>query len=402
MGVRIGKSRLGIKGTCALTVVLGAGLLASITTGAASAATLNVTGTWQAVYHCEEGACAGKSVPGTFVLTQAEGSNHVSGTLSVSEGGSGTVEGTLAGNQLTLTGKGEHNYEAEGVETISESGLTWEGTYKDSKTRGTLDAAREVPPAPAPAPAPGSPPPTPAAALLPSATQILCNLRSAFANFTCTALVGDADEKSALKVPTGTVKFIASKGAIELLPTCQLASTPGAGSVASCSVTYLPPFAGIPTGTAAPVTAMYSGDSVFEPSTGLPGAGAGVSPPKASSATSASGEASTTVSCPAGAASCPVTANLSVTEEGKAVAAKKVAAKKAKPKTVTIGGTEVTLSPGQKKKISVKLNAVGRKLLKTHKHLTALLQVSSGGIVIVNQKVQIKPSGKGGRGGKRG
>jgi hypothetical protein len=68
---------------------------------------------------------------------------------------------------------------------------------------------------------------------------------------------------------------------------------------------------------------------------------------------------------------------------------------------VTLGGIEVTLSPGQKRAITVKLNGTGRKLLKSHKRLPALLQVSCRGIVIRSQTVQIK-LGKGGRAHKRG
>ena len=81
MGVRIGKRKLGIKVVSALAVVLTAGLLASVAAVSASAATLNVTGVWQAVYHCTSGPCAGEAKSGTFTLTQAEGSSAVTGKL---------------------------------------------------------------------------------------------------------------------------------------------------------------------------------------------------------------------------------------------------------------------------------------------------------------------------------
>ena len=109
MGVRIGKSRLGIRATSALTALLTAGLLASVVPGAASAATLNVTGTWQAVYHCTSGPCAGEAKSGTFTLTQAEGSSAVTGklVLNTAIAAEGTITGTLTGNTLELNGIGE-------------------------------------------------------------------------------------------------------------------------------------------------------------------------------------------------------------------------------------------------------------------------------------------------------
>lgn len=403
MGVRIGKGRLGIKGACALAVVLAAGLLTSFAPGASAAATLNVTGTWQAVYHCTSGACAGEAKSGTFTLTQAEGSSAVAGklVLNTATPAEGTITGTLTGNTLELNGIGEKGYEAKGTEVISEDGQSWSGDYMDTAhTSGTLTATREsATTTPTPTPTP-----TPAAGLLPSATQVLCNLQVAFSNFICTAQVGDAATSGTPQVPTGTVKFTAPRGAFETLPACNLVATPGSPNVASCAATYIPPFGGIPTGTPAPVTAAYQGSTTFAASTGLPGAGAGVSP-STSTATASSSGVTTTVSCPAGTTSCPVAASLSAVTTGAAVAAsskaKAKAKPKAKPKVVTLGGTEVTLSPGQKRAITVKLNGAGRKLLKSHRRLPALLQVSCHGIVIRSQKVQIE-LGKGGRVNKRG
>lgn len=403
--VGIGKGRLGIKVTSALAVLLAAGLLASVAAIPAQAATLNVTGIWQAVYHCTSGPCAGEAKSGTFTLTQAEGSSAVTGklVLNTATPAEGTITGTLTGNTLELNGIGEKGYEAKGTEEISESGstLTWSGDYMDNAgTSGTLTATREsttTTPTPMPTPTP-----TPAAGLLPSATQVLCNLQVAFSNFICTAQVGDAATSGTPQVPAGTVKFTAPKGAFESLPECNLVATPGSPNVASCAATYIPPLGGIPTGTPAPVTAAYQGSTIFAASTGLPGAGAGVSP-STSTATASSSAVTTTVSCPAGTTSCPVAASLSAVTTGTAVAASsKAKAKtkpKAKPKVVTLGGIEVTLSPGQKRAITVKLNGAGRKLLNSHKRLPALLQVSCRGIVIRSQTVQIK-LGKGGR--KRG
>jgi hypothetical protein len=342
----------------------------------AQAAAINVTGTWQSIRHCMTGSCAGQNQSDTLTLTQAQGSSTVTGT---GQHGA-TISGTLTGSALAFTGTGVNGYVATGSVTISEDGRSWSGSYQDNRGGGgAFTATRE-----------GSPT-TETPALLPSATQVLCNLRVALSNFTCAAEVGDASVQSPAKVPSGSVKFAAPTGAFIPLDTCTLVATAGSPNVSSCSVTYEPPFAGIPTGTPAPVTGSYSGDSVFASSTGLPGAGAGISP-SVSSATPGPGEATTTVSCPAGAQSCPVTASLVVLETENAVMARK-----AKRRTVTIGSTAVTLSAGQKRTIKVSLNRAGRKLLASHKHLTALLTVTSRGVLIKTQKVQIKPLRKGGK-----
>lgn len=359
--------------TFAVALAAGLATAAVALAGVASAAAVNLTGTWQSVRHCVIGGCAGKDLTDTFTLTQAPGSNTVTGT---GQHGA-TVSGTLTGSTFAVTATSA-GYVATASVVISADGLSWSGSYQDNKgASGTFTATRE-----------GT---TPTGELRPSATQVICNLQVAFSNFTCTAQVGDASEQSPPKVPTGSVRFTAPKGAFEPTEACRLLATPGSGSVSSCSVTYVPPFEGIPTGTAAPVTAVYSGDTVFATSTGRPGAGAGVSP-TASPATVGPGEATTTVSCPAGAQSCPITVNLSVVQQGEQV----VAARKAKRRTVTIGGTAVTLRAGQRRTITVTLNRVGRKLLAAHKHLLALLQINSRGVAIRTQKIQIKPPRKGG------
>jgi hypothetical protein len=353
-----------------------AATLAMALAAVAPAAAVNVTGTWQAVYHCMSGSCAGQSKPDTFVLTQAPGSSTVTGT---GQNGA-TVSGTLSGNVLTINGKNPNGHTATATVTISADGQSFSGSYQDDKgTSGTISATREGAAR------------TEEAARLASATQVLCNLQVALANFTCAVEVGDASTQSPAKVPTGSVKLTAPSGAFVPLDSCTLVPTPGSPNVSSCSVTYVPPFAGVPTGSAAPVTAAYSGDSVFAGSTGLPGAGAGISP-TVSPASPGPGEASTTVSCPAGAQSCPITANLSVVQSGQAVTAKQ----KRAGRTVTIGSTAVTLSSGQRKTIKVSLNRAGRRLLAGHRHLVALLSVTSGGVLIKTEKVQIKPLRHGG------
>jgi pimeloyl-ACP methyl ester carboxylesterase len=106
--------------------------------GVAHASTLNLSGSWHANYHCEAGWCAGGDFPAVDVLTQAEGSNAVTGS-----NGSESISGTLSGNtfQYTSTTGG---YVAEGTLTISADGLSWTGAVTDNnETSGTYTATRE-------------------------------------------------------------------------------------------------------------------------------------------------------------------------------------------------------------------------------------------------------------------
>jgi hypothetical protein len=103
----------------------------------ASAATLNVTGTWNTVYHCMSG-CSG-DFPDTFKLTQAQGSATVTGTDEIN----GTVDGSLSGNTLTLT-ETDGSYTAHFDVTLAANGASWSGTLTDSNgTSGTDTATLE-------------------------------------------------------------------------------------------------------------------------------------------------------------------------------------------------------------------------------------------------------------------
>lgn len=110
--------------------------------GSASAASLNVTGTWVSVFTY---ACAGqpacpRPVPGTFTLKQAAGSSAVSGTYKSVL----SVSGTLAARTLTLdAGEGTPRLTV----TIAADGGSWSGagTYPSSADRsgvGTDTAIR--------------------------------------------------------------------------------------------------------------------------------------------------------------------------------------------------------------------------------------------------------------------
>ncbi len=345
-----------------------------ISASASAAEEVNFTGKWQAVYHCQAGTCAGREIDGVFTLSQAEGSNAVTGTLVLGNGAEGSVTGTVAGNTLNLEGKGTNGYTASGVETLSSDGLSWTGTYQDIVgTSGTLTATRPSLPVFAGATEPRA-----------AAIQVLCNYEVAPANFTCTASVGDASGVTPAEIPTGTVSFAAPSGAFSPLAKCALIATAGSPDVSSCSVTYTPATK-IPTGTQPPVTGSYSGDGTFAPSAAKAGTGAVISPIVKTAQSTGEG-VSTTVSCPTGPTSCPVTTALTVEESGGGA----VTASKAKRRKITIASETVTLKGGQRRTLTVTLNHAGKRLLARHRHFTALLTITSHGVLIKSEKIAVK------------
>jgi hypothetical protein len=355
-----------------LASTLAAALLTTVLALAAtaSAATLNVTGTWQAVYHCASGACANTNVPATLTLTEAAGSATVSGSAS-GKGLEGSVSGTLSGNVLTLSVSGAHGYAASGSETISADGGSWAGTYKDSNaTSGTLTATRGATSA-----AGGGP--------RRSGLAVLCSFEAFANNYICTAEASDDSAISPAVTPTGTVKFSASGGSFAPQETCTLAPSLSSPATASCIVVFIPPLSGLPAHGGVPVSASYSGDGVFAPSS----AKAGAPPrPKVVSIASAPAGATVTVSCPSGLQSCPINVALSIVQRGTAIRA----SSKPKSRTVTIAARTVTLQPAHKQKIKVSLNRAGRKLLAAHRRLPAQVKVSSRGVVLKSQKLTIR------------
>jgi hypothetical protein len=99
-----------------------------------------------------------------------------------------------------------------------------------------------------------------------------------------------------------------------------------------------------------------------------------------------------TASCPGSAASCTVLiAQITVVEElvgNKVVAV--IARKKRHKKTVVIGQTKVSLKPGQKKKVTVRMNRAGTKLLKGHSKLKVLFTVKGGTKKLVSKTLTLK------------
>jgi hypothetical protein len=110
-------------------------------TPAAVAGFPNLTGTWQTTYHCEVGWCEGQAFYGTADLSQARGSDVITGSNEIE-----TISGTLNGHTLEWA-SGVGDYLAEGTMKVGFFGLKWSGTLEDSNgTSGTFTATRETGP----------------------------------------------------------------------------------------------------------------------------------------------------------------------------------------------------------------------------------------------------------------
>jgi hypothetical protein len=226
----------------------------------AGAAELNVSGTWNAVYHCEAGSCAGQdfSAPGVE-LVQAPGSTHVQNGPE--------VEGTLNGHTLTLA-KTSGSYRFSETLTISADGNSWSGPLSDSNGTSGTDTATRVSGGGSVEAPPIEPvkkeaqPPTPKGAHATGMT-VLCNYDELTSQDTCTATV--ADTFVSPTAPSGSVTFASAQGGLFAFGrTCPLAGSASAPATASCSVQYLPPAGG-----AFPnISASYPGDATHAPSSG--------------------------------------------------------------------------------------------------------------------------------------
>jgi hypothetical protein len=122
----------------------------------------------------------------------------------------------------------------------------------------------------------GGPPPPPPTGSRKSATQVDCydtNPGAPDDYFQCTADVGDASSLSPAMVPGGSVQFAVNAGGgggFQGSSACGLAPSQTGGPDAFCSVNYVPPAGGIAIGSQPPITATYSGSSVFASSSGQP------------------------------------------------------------------------------------------------------------------------------------
>jgi hypothetical protein len=241
-----------------IVALLALALLAALSS-TASASALNLTGTWAANYHCEA-ICTGADYPATDTLTQAEGSNVVTG----SNGGE-TITGTLTGNSFAYESK-TGGYSAKGTLTISSDGQSWTGHVSDSNgTSGTYTAkrtsggggeegAKKTKEEEAAKKAKEEE--AAKSAKRPTGTSVTCNYEFATFQNTCVASVGDGGPQPPAVTPTGTVSFTTTSGGFGNGASCTLTPTAFSPQVASCTLVYETASSGLPS-----ITATYSGDA---------------------------------------------------------------------------------------------------------------------------------------------
>jgi hypothetical protein len=229
----------------ARTALLAAATLVCVLPAApAGAAELNVSGKWDAVYHCEKGSCAGSDFPAPGVeLVQAPGSTHVQSGPE--------VEGTLTGQTLTLA-KTTGSYQFSETVTISADGNSWSGPLSDSNGTSGTDTATRVSGGPGGEPKKEEPgKKEEAKGAHATGMTVSCNYDELTSQDTCTATV--ADTYVSPTAPSGSVTFSSAEGGLFAFGrSCPLASSPSAPGTASCSVQYLPsPGGGFPNMSAA-------------------------------------------------------------------------------------------------------------------------------------------------------
>lgn len=191
---------------------------------------------------------------------------------------------------------------------------------------------------------------------------------------TCAAQVAD---KSPLRgyPPAGTVTFAAQSGTVG--KSCLLAGTPGSPGIASCTVSYVPS-ANLVQGEPPPVSADYSGDGTFAPSSGnsrYKPASVLVPPSVPIDLTNSGSQPGANEGIPTDLVNqnaFPVSADEQLTVSGAISLASANA-----PKPRVIGHLAVRLKPLAVVGAKLKLSAIGRALLKKHRSLHALLTVTT-------------------------
>jgi len=138
------------------------------------------------------------------------------------------------------------------------------------------------------------------------------------------------------------------------------------------------------------------GASAAGGSGGSDGSGGGPGTPHVRGVRAHGDEVTVTVGCPAGASSCPaLTVQMLTTAGARASAAKAKAKRKhgkrrRRPKATVLGRVVARLHPGQTRKVTVKLNRAGRKLLKRHHgKLRVRVQVRAGKRTISTKAVTL-------------
>jgi len=220
---------------------------------------------------------------------------------------------------------------------------------------------------------------------------------AALTSYYPTVAIASPANATAVATPTVTVTGTASdSGALSSLTVNGAAVAVGAGGAWSTSVA-LKPGANTITATATDQAGLSSSSAITVTYT-VP------KPPAATasqvgSASGAKGQATLVLACHGTAGtSCTVHESLTTIEKlrhGHLVA---VVAVKTHSKQVTIASLTVAIPAGEQIKVSLKLNATGRKLLarfgKLPAHLTAILEGEGGRHTIVAQNITIRPKPK--------
>ena len=235
-----------------------AAILSSIA-AVASAAELNVSGTWNANYHCEHGWCAGQNFPAPgVVLVQAPGSKSV-------YNGEGKLIGTLNGNELASHGGSPGEYQYDEVQIFSADGTSWTGPLSDSNGTSGTDTGVRVGGTPAEETAKKENEAKEKGKRA-SATSVSCYvpLLTAFAAWECTATVADASGSQPPGTPTGNVGFSVNAGFNGgFIGSHECALKPSqSGPTAYCTILFVPAVE-VPVGSPPPITASYPGSSAF-------------------------------------------------------------------------------------------------------------------------------------------
>ena len=241
----------GMVGRClpAVVVAAGLGLVLSVALASAAGGT-DITGTW---------TCCGAGGAGAqqWVITDSSGRPSGSGLEGTSV--FATISGSVSGNSVTIvtTYTQDVGYVATFVGTVSADGTTMSGSWTSNQHQsGTWTAT-----------APGK---------RSSAVGVNCytvDPGEPTEYLQCTAAVADASGQQTADTPTGTVAFAINAGGtggFQGSSACALLPSQTGGPTSYCSVNYVPPSGGLALGAQPPITATYSGDKTFAPSSGQP------------------------------------------------------------------------------------------------------------------------------------
>ncbi|MGH2874514.1 MAG: hypothetical protein ACRDL5_18900, partial [Solirubrobacteraceae bacterium] len=237
-------------------VMIAAGISATAP-AAAAGPSYNLEGTWTLASLNSDGS---HGAPGgsTYSITTMDMSTGAFSGTALVEGTAFAVQGTESGASATYT-LSEGGYVATNrlsLTALPDGHVGGPGSFTDTNgNSGTFWAEL-------------------ASTVRPSATQVNCSQfapGTPGAYFVCTATVADASGAASPGTPTGTVSFSVNAGAGGgfAQAVCTLAPSQS-GPTSYCSENYEPPAGGIPTGSQPAITATYSGDPTFGPSSAQP------------------------------------------------------------------------------------------------------------------------------------